>query len=97
MGFVNPFVGPDKEDDDIFKPEIHFTDVFDTFVNSACAKKNLFKLAFRFLVMSKILEISKTHAQKKFNLKQNHKVKIRELWCFGQTAKLKRCKIKRLN
>ena len=41
MGFVNPFVGPDKEDDDIFKPEIHFTDVFDIFVNSACAKKSI--------------------------------------------------------
>lgn len=41
MGFVNPFVGPDKEDDDIFKPETSFTDVFDTFVNSGCAKKSI--------------------------------------------------------
>ena len=32
-GFVNPAVDSDNQDDNIFKPERHFPDVFNGFVN----------------------------------------------------------------
>ena len=33
MGFVNPVIDSNDEDEDIFKPERRFSDVFNTFVS----------------------------------------------------------------
>ena len=89
MGFVNPFVDSDDEDDNIFKFERNFFDVFNTIVNSGCAT-NVFKLTFRFLVFPKIPEILETLAHKKVIFNTTAKLKCCELWYFVQTAKLKR-------
>ena len=75
MGFVNPFVDSDDEDDNIFKFERNFFDVFNTIVNSGCAT-NVFKLTFRFLVFPKIPEILETLAHKKSNLQHYRKIKM---------------------
>ena len=67
MGFVNPVVDSDDEDDDIFEPERSFSGIFNTFVNQWYVKKdkNEFMLAFRFHAFPAILEIweTQTHNQ----------------------------------
>ena len=96
MGFANPVVDSDDKDDDIFKPGRRFSDVFDTFVNKVCTKKdgNVFKFAFRFLAFPEIPEILETHINKKFNLQHIRKIApCRKLWYFGKTAKSKCCEM----
>ena len=70
MGFVNPVVDSDDEDDNIFEPERSFSGIFNTFVNQWYVKKdkNEFKLAFKFHAFSTILEIWETQTHKKFNV-----------------------------
>ena len=62
--------------------------VFNTFVIQQCVKKDkcVSKIAFRFRAFPKIPKMLETHAQSLiFNT--NAKLKCRELWYFGQTAK----------
>ena len=69
LGFVNPVVDSNDEDDDIFEPERSFSSVFNTFVNQWCVKKdkNVFKFAFRFHAFPEISEMLETEAHKKFH------------------------------
>ena len=39
LGFINPFIDSDDEDDDVFEPERSFPGVFSNFVNQWYVKK----------------------------------------------------------
>ena len=58
LGFVNPDVDPDDEDDIIIKQERSFSGAFNTFVNYWYVKKdkNILKLAFRLHAFPEIHE-----------------------------------------
>ena len=66
--YVKPVVlDPNDEDGDIFEPERRFSGAFDTSVKQWYLKnnKNVFKLAFRFILFPKFLKWCKlTHIKK---------------------------------
>ena len=77
MGFSNLVVDSDDEDDDIFKPDRRFSDVFNEFNNSmnqgfAKKDKNVFKLALLF--SPEILKYLKLTHREKFNVPREIKM-----------------------
>ena len=68
LGFVNPVVDSDDEDDDIFEPERRFSGAFNSFANQWYVKKdkNAFKLAFRFHAFPAVPILWENQAHKKF-------------------------------
>ena len=89
LGFVNPVVESDDEDDDIFEPERNYSDVFTTFVS-----KEKIKMCFKFVFISsqvftefpKMLEI---HSHKKFIFQHCREIKVSRNIVFRSNREIK--------
>ena len=78
LGFVNPFVGPDDdEDDDIFKPERSFFNLL-TFVSQWCVKKIKMHLCLHSgsIFSLKLMKCWKLINIKKINFQPYHEIKM---------------------
>ena len=91
LGFINPVVDSDDEDDNMFEPERGFSGVFNSFVNQWCVKKytNVFKLELRFHAFPEILEMLETDAHVKFNFQHPHETKMLQTIVFWSTREIK--------
>ena len=90
LGFINPVVDSDDEDDDIFEPEISFSGNFNTFVNQWCVKKdkNVFKVAFTFHVFPEIPQTLETDAHKKFDYQHYRETKMSQIIVFWRNREI---------
>ena len=86
-----PVLLSDDEDDNIFELERNFSDVFDTFVNEYCIKKdkNEFKFLFRFHNFPKISKMFETHVLEKFTFQHFREIKMSRNITFWSNREIK--------